>query len=383
MNRPIYGNPATTPNPVADFNQNNPKKADYIKNRPFYESITEIGTTTTDSSVGQSIVSFDIDSLAVGDNICYEVTCDGNTTKGSFILEDCDDMPKRAGNNYSYMWNDNGFISLIDVCDGTCDSHVRLYRLDGVKQLDEKFIPDRIKYTYVTDKKLGEAVPMIGDTTTLIGLDEELNTGDMIMVKGYFNDGTSESYVVEVGEIGGDYGGRIDADVGRLDNVHVPISTAVTFQSEVKGEVYKLNKKLISEATTELYNIVKEIDEALDRVIEKYGLGDDSGDGGFVMPEGAFAITPHIPIEKGLYQFVCFEKENGEIIAEIPEHYDIQGGIGTDIELDSQSAGLSHDYPYLTIDNDTTILGGFDRLTGDYTLDFEEIKGTTYVVKVG
>lgn len=44
MNRPIYGNPATTPNPVADFNQNNPNKADYIKNRPFYEVAHELGS---------------------------------------------------------------------------------------------------------------------------------------------------------------------------------------------------------------------------------------------------------------------------------------------------------------------------------------------------
>ena len=129
-------------------------------------------------------------------------------------------------------------------------------------------IPDRIKYAYVTDKKIGEAVPMDGDTTTIIPV-EELKTGDMIMVKGYFNDGTSESYVVEVGEIGGDYGGRIFADVGRLDNVHVPISTCVTFQSEIKGEVYKMSKVLISDAVTE-------IDTALNNIIAKYGLGGDA-----------------------------------------------------------------------------------------------------------
>ena len=130
-------------------------------------------------------------------------------------------------------------------------------------------IPDRIKYAYVTDKKLGEAVPEDGDTTTFIGLDEELKTGDMIMVKGYFNDGTSESYVVEVEEIGGDYGGRIFADVGRLDLVCVPISTCVTFQSEIKGEVYRVSKVLIADT-------VSEIDSALNNIISKYGLGGDA-----------------------------------------------------------------------------------------------------------
>lgn len=33
----IIGNPTTTPMAIPDYDQNNEKKADYIKNRPFYE----------------------------------------------------------------------------------------------------------------------------------------------------------------------------------------------------------------------------------------------------------------------------------------------------------------------------------------------------------
>lgn len=274
MNRPIFGNPATTPNPVSDFNQNNPKKADYIKNRPCYEiegvlgSVDGINETQIPSpvSVGSELkVTFAIDS-----GLFFDARI--KLQEGVTEYRCCVDCVKIV---FSGMWltvynvseeHDLHYTGTITVSQIT------------VKTLGEKFIPDSIartadveeaKYTYVTDKKIGEAVPMEGDITTFIGLDEELKTGDMIMVKGYFNDGTSESYVVEVGEIGGGYGGRIDADVGRLGRVHVPISTSVTFQSEIKGEVYKMNKVLISEC-------VAEIDTALNNIIAKYGLGGDA-----------------------------------------------------------------------------------------------------------
>lgn len=62
MNRPIYGNPATTPNPVADFNQNNPNKADYIKNRPIYKGNGENSLRTEDAT------ALSDDSMAIGNN---------------------------------------------------------------------------------------------------------------------------------------------------------------------------------------------------------------------------------------------------------------------------------------------------------------------------
>lgn len=384
MNRPIYGNPATTPNPVADFNQNNPKKADYIKNRPFYEDTEFLGEANYagDGSTS-SLPVITSRALVEGEKIIVYREQAGKTNElvaSSLSRDNTGDGYSMFDNGVFYSWDGNNKIEI--QIDSDSPASAKVYSHIGIKQLDEKFIPNSIarkeevtvdewkhlgtstndsgeailefplpleagdtiritayanpdsgldtkfdethvfdgipfyacgdrcyvestwlggapiytftvykqvsvpikdkvpefatkadveeaKYTYVTDKKLGEAVPMIGDTTTFIGLDEELNTGDMIMVKGYFNDGTSESYVVEVGEIGGDYSGRIDADVGRLDKVHVPISTSVTFQSEIKGEVYKMNKVLISDAVTE-------IDTALNNIIEKYGLGGDA-----------------------------------------------------------------------------------------------------------
>lgn len=38
INGKVIGDPIATPMPVPDYNQNDPKKADYIKNRPFYET---------------------------------------------------------------------------------------------------------------------------------------------------------------------------------------------------------------------------------------------------------------------------------------------------------------------------------------------------------
>ena len=264
----VIGNPLVTPMKVPDYNQNNPNKADYIKNRPFYEEAHELGSV--DGINDTQIPS----PVSVGDDLYVTfATVSGLFFDARIKLQEgvseyrcCVDCVKIV---FSGMWltvynvseeHDLHYTGTITVSQIT------------VKTLAERFIPDSIArtddviYTYVTDKKLGEAVPMDdGDTTTIIPV-EELKTGDMIMVKGYFNDGTSESYVVEVGEIGGDYGGRIFADVGRLDNVFVPISTCVTFQSEIKGEVYRVSKVLISDTVTE-------IDTALNNIIEKYGLG--------------------------------------------------------------------------------------------------------------
>lgn len=50
----VVGNPATTTMPVPDYNQNNERKADYIKNRPFYDSIIETENETV-------VLSFDGD----------------------------------------------------------------------------------------------------------------------------------------------------------------------------------------------------------------------------------------------------------------------------------------------------------------------------------
>lgn len=42
----IVGNPAATTMPVPDYNQSNERKADYIKNRPFYDDIIETENET-------------------------------------------------------------------------------------------------------------------------------------------------------------------------------------------------------------------------------------------------------------------------------------------------------------------------------------------------
>lgn len=258
----------------SDYNQNDETAKDYIKNRPCYEiegvlgSVDGINETQIPSpvSVGSELkVTF-----AVNGGLIF----DGRIKLQDGVTEYrcCVDCVKVI---FDGMW-----LNVYNVSNEHDLSYTGTITVSQitVKTLGEKFIPDTIarkvdveetKYTYVTDNKIGEAVPMDGDTTTFIGLDEELKTGDMIMVKGYFNDGTSESYVVEVGEIGGGYGGRIDADVGRLGRVHVPISTSVTFQSEVKGEVYRVSKVLIADAVTE-------IDTALNNIIAKYGLGGDA-----------------------------------------------------------------------------------------------------------
>lgn len=140
MNRPIFGNPATTPNPVSDFNQNNPKKADYIKNRPCYEiegvlgSVDGINETQIPSpvSVGSEIkVTFAIDS---GLNFDARIKLQDGVTE----YRCCVDCVKVV---FDGMW-----LNVYNVSNEHDLSYTGTITVSQitVKTLGEKFIPDTI-----------------------------------------------------------------------------------------------------------------------------------------------------------------------------------------------------------------------------------------------
>lgn len=371
--------------PPSDYNQNDETKKDYIKNRPFYEKLETLTSQKIIRSGEENFSSTDFlwknSSLRLKDKdiIVFHIT-DTNSGKEDYI-----EAPLYYTED-SY-WGNKGFDTNLDDAwfgyNGIVDNNnlytgVRLVvppMFDGtaeigrtvLKQLDEKFIPDSIKYTYITDKKIGEGylgendiipgvksftidtytkgpaeedavvgnnspycitisekisaeyahevvgkqvqivdvsaqnksssiitVEIVGvgvDYSTLyssklpsplpftpnkgdkiylrrfsIECSEDIKAGDILKIKGYFVDDTIEEYIVTVPYgFDGNTESLVD-NAGRLGQINMPTPTTVSFICEVKGEVYKMSKVLISDTVTE-------IDIALNNIIEKYGLG--------------------------------------------------------------------------------------------------------------
>lgn len=107
----------------------------------------------------------------------------------------------------------------------------------------------------------------------MIKCSTEIKEGDILLLKSYFEDDVDEYTIVVpklntgAATIGKDIGG-----IGKIDLIDSNHDT-VLFTYGTKGVIYKLSKFPIIEGVAELYDIVNEIDTALDRVIEKYGLG--------------------------------------------------------------------------------------------------------------
>lgn len=379
MNRPIYGNAATTPNLVADYNQNNPKKADYIKNRPFYDGSTcicDYNETFDYGKINPAVQMNDGITLVKGEHLLFEIIEDGKVSY---------DEIERFGTDYTgndffsfksgrfYSWVEGTNTIQIQTWEGAKEISVKITRPGEVKQLDEKFIPDNIKYAYES-KKIGEAEADADMGTAFVICSEEIKVGDTILVKGYFNDGTTEEYTLEVPETDEGYT-KIGTSDGRLGDINLPIPTTITFSCDVKGEVYKLTKKPISEATTELYGIIKEIDEALDRVIEKYGLGELTLEKLLADNPTAIGNYPTMEISAGKYKVLgCVSNEDSTLY--------------TDKDLIIHCAlypvGSSPEYetilsPSQTFTIDTDSVLEYPYIDGDNI----GIEVTTYIVKVG
>lgn len=278
----------------ADYNQNDETASDYIKNRPFYERLETLVTQKPIIGGEDDFASTDClwedTSLRLKDKdiIVFHIT-DTASGKEDYIeaplyyTEDSYWGKKGFDTNLDDAWfgyngivdENNLYIGVRLVVPQLFNGTVEISRI-VVKQLDEKFIPDSIArtndviYTYVTDKKLGENKSEDDMGIAFVNCSEEIKVGDTIKVKGYFEDGTTEEYTLTVPEtyIAGEFI-TIGSAGGRLGEITMPVPTVVIFGCEIKGEVYKMNKVLISDAVTE-------IDSALNNIIEKYGLDGDA-----------------------------------------------------------------------------------------------------------
>ena len=59
----IIGNTTATPTPISDWNQTNPNKADYIKNKPTIPSVDDALSDNSENPVQNKVVNAAINSL--------------------------------------------------------------------------------------------------------------------------------------------------------------------------------------------------------------------------------------------------------------------------------------------------------------------------------
>ena len=162
----IIGNTTATPMPVADWNQNNSKKADYIKNRTHYvDYATELIVADTTETEAISIVN----NSLFDDNFSYLITVDGvkyvcavyNNRDGEICLGDSriyivdeyyvPDLSNPIDVPFNIVsWLDGDLWSehaVVDVYYPDTNTHtIKIEKITGeeVHQLDEKFIPNSI-----------------------------------------------------------------------------------------------------------------------------------------------------------------------------------------------------------------------------------------------
>ena len=138
MNK-IFGNPLVTPMKVTDYNQNNPKKSDYLKNRPFYDA-TEIVCDLKNVLPGNNQKrAYENYVPQMGDTIVCTTEYDGETASKEVTISK---LPTIISTTFGAckLYSD-GFSITTTEGDGIS---IRVEKKGEFKQLDEKFIPDTI-----------------------------------------------------------------------------------------------------------------------------------------------------------------------------------------------------------------------------------------------
>ena len=153
-------------NNAADWNQNDASASDYIKNKPFYETKSNIqkictekeGTVNTQFSNGWYGTFWDIsdfENLQWPNNgqIC-SVTINGEKYE-AILIGGAPYLDGTDGNNFYLRFSGDGRGSIAiyyatAILDETCVVSIDVYDAE-IKQLDEKFIPNSVKIPIISD----------------------------------------------------------------------------------------------------------------------------------------------------------------------------------------------------------------------------------------
>ena len=149
MSEPIMGNPITTPMKVSDWNQNDPKKSDYVKNRTHYmeESAEliyiEFTLEETSSVDGDDFIFIQLDTPLIENAEYYYEASFG---KGTFIptpMEgDTSKLDIQLGEFKGWYAKSRKTIRINIGYD--TEGYIRICEMPIYHKLDEHFIPDSI-----------------------------------------------------------------------------------------------------------------------------------------------------------------------------------------------------------------------------------------------
>ena len=165
----------------ADWNQNDPKAPDYVKNRPFYGNIETIEVNETCNVGGYSSgynKAKELGNLLQSDNDLSNVVVTINETEYALVYNDnLGWWDLKDGGNYSIQIGSTGtYILASYLSDGTVSGTATFtgyYKTGEIKQLDPKYIKDM----YYTEGGLVEILPETTLTT------DENNPGEFAITE--------------------------------------------------------------------------------------------------------------------------------------------------------------------------------------------------------
>ena len=139
MDEKIIGSPLVTPMKVSDYNQNNSKRSDYIKNRPFYdltEIVCDLKNVLPSDNKKQP---YDNYVPQMGDTLICTTEYDGEIDSKEVTISEFSTLINTKF-GICKLYSD-GFSITTTEGDGIS---ICITKKGELKQLDEKFIPDTI-----------------------------------------------------------------------------------------------------------------------------------------------------------------------------------------------------------------------------------------------
>lgn len=283
----IIGNPTTTPMAIPDYNQNNEKKADYIKNRPFYTENT-IVLDERDVDIPWSFKSFtlpkSLDEFSPGDSVIVEIMGDatiGNSRVETVLNEECKISVISTSDNKWGLW---GYGECFDLrCDADPDPHTVsvVVTVEGVaKKLDSKFLDmEGISNEVLKDvgvKYIKSDYGQYAMTEELVSI-EDIPTGSYVL-DGLFRTSTNQEVYTFIR-------GAMFCQVHKVGNKTIlhytdisagePLIRTETYVNGQCTNVHEIDFATFA-TTLDVRNAIGDVETALDNIIEKYGLGGDA-----------------------------------------------------------------------------------------------------------
>lgn len=275
INGKIIGNPVVTPMPVPDYNQNNPKKADYIKNRPFYVEKVVIEKDLSECTIRKDGVDVfgEIECAELSkikgpwDNpfpIEVEVDNNGTTEKakgwydGNYLASE-DGSELWVGYPVTFTgFNGNKIYFYSEEVDSFEGVTVKI-SFDNIKTIDKKALPQNdVPYIYSEESLFGcVCLPDLASGVYVLHGYFDMTRGDMYTIpyfaekpilchvlnvdgniKLFWFDATENGFIgrymnIFEGEIVNDEFFEWEGIMGMLDNAYTMANDAISLATDV------------------------------------------------------------------------------------------------------------------------------------------------------